>query len=634
MQREPLNQNEPAIRNFKPFIVRTKNIAKELVSVATKFDVKASVFDFNLLTMQTFLGSEEQEVIAEEVLADEYDKLEDDSILASPNIRIFQVYEIEVILAKKESPFSQLQLSIGANSSMSRVLASIKPGSYIECFDGIKEELHEFINKRKLRANMLINIWDKNLESEIDKFLAKVQVAEKLTIKEKITLEVAKALEPVPTINDKIIFHYKKKKKEEKKYDKVDHVNRGFIQGVVEKDLLIEYIKPRKGLPGRNCRGEYIAPSEPTVKNKPTFEVNENIEVIETEQNIEYRAKIGGYVVFENNTYDINVEVEVSEINFKTTGSIEAGVDSEVKINVKETDVFKDAIGAGMEVEANEVNVNGNIGHNAKIKAVNVKVGGQTHQSSCVEADNVEIKIHKGKVKAQNVKIDRLEQGIVEADVVEITQATGGKIIAKEVVIDTILSHVHILASSKIEINNFKGEENTFTISPILYDSQKELLKENEEELIVQKRKVRSIEEEFLKHKNILDSNAEVYMNIKKRLISYKKSGVKMPGSFVAKFKEFQELQKRIEGLQKELLQNRSKLELISAKANSFQEDIINAKIINHDKYIGHNEIRFKLVEPEIELYHVPKGNQDEKCFMLELDENSGDYKIVSKEEV
>jgi hypothetical protein len=71
-------------------------------------------------------------------------------------------------------------------------------------------------------------------------------------------------------------------------------------------------------------------------------------------------------------------------------------------------------------------------------------------------------------------------------------------------------------------------------------------------------------------------------------------------------------------------------LELMSAKTNSLQHDILNARIINHDQYKGHNEIRFKLLEPEIELYCVPKGGADEKYFMLKQDEESGAYKIVS----
>jgi len=618
--------------NFSPFVVRTQNIAKELVSAAGNYGIKASALDFNLLSVQTFLGTKDSKDEPEEVFGEELEKLEDESVLGDAKMEITQSYEVEIIEASKDDPFSHLALSIGANPSMTRLFASIKPGSVLKYYDGIEKDLRAFINKRKLRANMLINIWEKNLNEEIAKFTAKVRVADVLNVDKRISFEVGRSLESVETIDDELIMHYQKAEKDES--EKVDHVNRGYVQGVVKNALLIEYVKPRRGVSGRNCRGEFIAPTEPTIANAPTFNVSENIEVIDTETNIQYRAKTGGYITFEGGVYDIRVEVEVTEINFKTTGSIGAGIDSDVVINVKEADPFKDAIGQGMEVEAKEINVDGNVGNNAKLKAKKIVIGGLTHQSSLIEADDVEIKIHKGTVKGKNVKIERLEQGVVEAERVEIAQAAGGKIIAKQVIIDTLASHVEIISNEIIEITHLKGEENSFTISPILYDKDKESLSGTEEESIVQKRKIRAIEEEIKDKKKTLDDNASSIVDLKKRLAHYKKSGAKMPSSFVTKFKEFQGLQQRVVILQKELKQNKDKLALIVSQCTNLQADIFKAKIINKDTYKGHNEIRFKLLEPELELYYVPKGGTGERCFMIEEDEETGEYKIVGKQEI
>jgi flagellar assembly FapA-like protein len=400
----------------------------------------------------------------------------------------------------------------------------------------------------------------------------------------------------------------------------------------LENDLLIEYIKPRKGKPGRNCRGEFIEQREPVVANTPVFNVSDKIEVVESEESTQYRAKNSGHIVFENNTYDIKVEVEITEISFKTTGSIEAGVNTDVSINVKEKDAFKDAIGAGMEVEVNEINVDGNVGSNAKIKAKKVKIEGQTHQSSYIEADEVKVNIHKGKIKGQKIEVTRLEQGVIEGEYVEVFQAAGGKIIAKEVVIDTLASHVDIIASSKIEIKNFKGEENTLTISPVLYEEDKDALQGNEEEIKVQKRKIRTLQEEVNKKQAFLNENAAAIADIKKRLAHYKQSGTKMPVSFVTKFKEFQELQTHLLSLKQELKQNEEACELLREEHQTFQTNILESRIINHDKYTGHNEIRFKLVDPDIELYLVPKGGDHEKCFMLKENEDDASYTIVATE--
>jgi len=628
-----LSEENRSVDEFKPFVVRTDNIAKELVATASNYGLKASALDFNLLEVQTFLSKDDNKDVEEEVNADELESLNDKALLVDEKTRIRQMYEIEVIKADKENRFANLNISIGANPSMSRLFASIKPGSVLEYSNDLEIELRKFINKRRLRAHMLVGFWDGKLAQEIEKFVAKVQVEGTLKVEEKITFEVGCALEPIDTIDDKIIMHFEAAI-DDNELAKVDHAKRGFIQGVVKDEVLIEYIKAKKGEPGRNCRGEFLAVREPIISNTPAFNVTEKIDIVENDESIQYKANTSGYITFENNTYDIKVEVEVSEISFKTTGSIEAGVDTDVSINVKESDAFKDAIGAGMEIEVNEINVDGNVGNNARIKARKVKIDGQTHQSSYIEADEVKVNIHKGKIKGKNVQISRLEQGIVEAEVVEVFQATGGKIIAKEVVIDTLSSHVHIVASSKIEIKHLKGSENSFTISPILYEEDKDTLSENEEEIILQKRKIRELEGEIEKKQAILSENESAIVDLKKRLAHYKKSGAKMPGSFVVKFKEFQNLQKHLVSLQQELEQNENKLDLFLSKTNALQSNILDAKIINHEGYKGHNEIHFKLVEPSLQLYYVPTGGINEKCFMLKYDEETDTYEIKGSDEI
>jgi len=618
--------------DFKPFVVRTENIAKELVSTASNYGMKASSLDFNLLEVQTFVLKEDSKD-EEEIDSDELESLNDTVLLSDAKLSIRQVYEIEIMHTSTKSPLSNLVTSIGANPSMSRLFITIKPGSVIEYYEGMQDDLKRFIDKRKLRANMLIGFWEGKTEEGISKFVAKVQVAKSLKLEEKISFEVGECLEPVLTVNDKLTLHYEGNKTQDT-MAKVDYTKRGFIQGVVEGELLIEYTKPLKGEAGRNCRGEFIEATEPATSQAPAFSVSDKIEVIETNESIEYRAKNSGYIVCEKNAYDIHVEIEVSEISFKTTGSIEAGMDTDISLNVKEADAFKDAIGAGMEVEVNELNVDGNVGNNAKIKARKVNILGQTHQSSYIEADEVEINIHKGRVKGKHVKVSRLEQGIIEAETVEVTQATGGKIIAKKVFIETISSHVDIIASERIEIKIFKGEENTFLITPVLYEKDLDALSEKDEDLIKQKRKIRSLKEEISLKQKVLNDNESSIIDLKKRLAHYKESGTKMPASFVQKFKEFQELQKHLITLNKELKQNVGMLDLLAAGTQALQENIMTSKIINHDSYKGHNEIRFRVLEPEQELYYVPKGGADEKCFMIKYDEESESYEIEGRDDI
>jgi RecJ-like exonuclease len=142
------------------------------------------------------------------------------------------------------------------------------------------------------------------------------------------------------------------------------------------------------------------------------------------------------------------------------------------------------------------------------------------------------------------------------------------------------------------------------------------------------------LSEEITKKQGVLDDNKDAIIDLKKKLAHYKSTGTKLPGAFVIKFKEFQDLQKHIMSIQKELQQHEDMLGLLLAKANEYQSNIMEAKIINHDVYKGHNEIRFKLLDPDLELYLVPTGGINEKCFMLHRDEDTGEYKIVGSEHI
>ena len=74
--------------------------------------------------------------------------------------------------------------------------------------------------------------------------------------------------------------------------------------------------------------------------------------------------------VNDDNTYTIKTDMDVGEISFKTTGSINSGVDSDVSLNVSETDLEKDAIGTGMSVEVTERDIDGEIDGDFAIEAV------------------------------------------------------------------------------------------------------------------------------------------------------------------------------------------------------------------------------------------------------------------------
>ncbi len=624
----------PSLQKVRPTVVRTQNVAKEIQNIARSYEIKPETLDFNILEVQTYTrmndGSKETEW--EDITRDELTQLDDATALLNEHFQIKQIYEVEIFSKNVEADiYKDFKIAVGANATKCKVYLSITAGSKLSYNPGLESDLHTLINKKKIRAGILIYIFDDMLHGVVSKIAAHVRVEEKVVYQKSETVLIAEAYEPTATINDALILHYEKKEDVDE-LTKVDYASRGFIQSVQAGEVLIEYIKPKKGKAGRNCRGEFMAPTEPIVKNEPKFQIDDTIKKIENDVHIEYIAKENGYIVFEKNTYLIKTDVDVGEISFKTTGSIAAGVDSEVSINVKEADLIKDAVGTGMKVEVTEIEIDGNVGSNASVVARKASIGGQTHKSAVVKADELDINVHKGKAVGKKVKITRLEHGEVQAEKAKVSQAVGGIINAFEIEIGVCASYVKATASRRIEIKKLQGSENIFTIDPLLKKDAKEGLDENQENIdelkADLKEKKRKIEEYTLKVKEGLPA----FKDIKKRLVHYKKQGVKLPPSFVKRYKQFQEMQDYLIELKRQFEAKKDQLKLLSTRTASFQDDILDARIINHDRWVGFNELRFKLVDPPVELSFKPEEGSSDKVFGL-VEVGEGEYEIQALKE-
>jgi hypothetical protein len=618
-----------SLKKVRPTVVRTQNVAKELQLLANSYEIKPEALDFNILEIQTYTrmndGSKETEW--EEISEEEIAQLDDETALLNEHFQIKQTYEVEIFSKNSENDkYKNFKLAVGANATKCKVYLSIAAGSEISYHSGLETDILTLINKRKIRAGILVNIFDDMMDNVISKLSAHIRVEEHVVYSKSETILIAESYEPTATINDALILHYEKKEDiDENK--KIDYASRGFIQSVSENELLIEYIKPKYGKPGRNCRGEYMSPAEPVVAYEPTFNIDSTIKKVETDSSIQYIAKENGYIAFEDNTYVIKTDVDVGEISFKTTGSIASGIDSDVSISVKESDAIKDAVGTGMLVEVTEIEIDGNVGSNAKVIARTATIGGQTHKTSFVKADKLDINVHKGKAVGVNVHVTRLEHGEINGEIVDVTQALGGVINAKEIEIGICASYVKATASRRIEIKKMHGSENIFTIDPLLKKDAKEGLDENQEEINTLKTKTKELKKEVIEYTQKIKDATPVFKDIKKRLIHYKKNGVKMPASFVKKYRQFQEMQEHFLEVKSQYEMKIDQLNLLTTRTASFQDDIFDARIINRDRWVGFNEIRFKLVDPPIELSYKPAENSSEKIFGI-VETGEGEFEI------
>ena len=319
--------------------------------------------------------------------------------------------------------------------------------------------------------------------------------------------------------------------------------------------------------------------------------------------------------------------MDVDEISFKKTGSIESGVDSDVNISVREADAVKDAVGPGMRVEVTEIDIDGNVGSNAKVVAKKASIGGQTHKTAMIRADELDIHVHKGKAYGKKINIERLEHGEVDGDSVYVSQALGGKIRARDIEIGVCSSHVHATASRRIEIKKLIGSENSFTIDPLLKKDAREGAKSHKQKIKDLEIRLHELEKDIKKCTILVEEGTPAFLEIKKRLLHYKKNGVKMPESFVKKYKQFQALATKLKELESEKEVVGDQLNLLTTRTASFQDNIFDARVINRDTWKGYNEIKFILVDPPREIVYKPSENSQEHVFgLVETDE--GEYEI------
>ncbi len=626
------------VASFTPIVVTTDDVAQILHDTALKYKISSQTLDIRLLSFKTFIKMNPKEEEWTELEEGEWEKFNKPEILLSPDFSVKQSYELEIFRYKDEPWKSDLQLHIGSNKEKNRIVCTIKAGSIIRKTENLKSKIKNLIRGKLLRSRILINLWDVNYDSAIDDFTAKALVQDQYIVPEDISFDICVCFASQDPVNDELILHYKNKSEEMQNGDRIDYSKRGFIQAVEKGETVIEYIKPQPGKPGRNCQGTHISVKEPLEKFKPEFRVSEMIEVEEDDSRVIYRAKRGGYIVFKDNTYDIQDSMEIDEVSFKKTGSIDAGVETEVKLHISESDHMKDAIGTGVEVEATEVKVEGNVGASAIVKAEEVVIGGQTHQTSKIFAKTAKINVQRGYVKtSEELKVTRLEGGIAEAKEADISQVIGGEVRAIEVNVDIIASNAKIFAVSKIVINKMLGENNKLVIDATQIDAYHNEIVSLEEKIVQIEKELAQLEESKSQKASVIEKSTAAVNTLKKRILEAKQKGQRPQPAFVAKIKQFQKMENELTDLSAKIAQAKQTLKEVKRKLLAYQEMIVNSKIINYGEWKDYTDIEFHLLYPQITLEYTPEpGAKMQEVYLKKItgpDEETS-YEIAVKEAV
>ena len=624
----PENQN--AQQNFLAETeVETANPYGEILNLAKHFGVDSKFIDFDIMEIKTEckVAGESQ---PRQVPAEKLNIFDDDKFFVEKVESIKQNYLVKFYDTRQVKPTPLPNVAINANKNLTKNLATVSQNSDTVYFKEFDKKLINFIYKKLIKVGILVGIRNKTMLEEVAKIYSVLRVKE--FIDKDYSFVVTAGVNVNPSADDALVFHYKNKNKSTDENDKIDYSNRGYLLGVTENELIFEYVKLREGANGRDVRGKLL----PTQKAKATIakmpEHTENIYSKEDEEGIKFFSKKSGYVQEEKGVFDIKDELDVNEISFKTTGSVDTGLDANVTLNVKEKDLTKDAIGTGMTVEANEINIEGNVAANAVVKANKVVIGGQTHAKALIEAKDAKIAVHIGSFDGEYVEIDRLEGGKVKAKKAVIKSAIGGEIIAESVIIDTLVSNSNIIIADTLEIKKLKGVNNK-----ILVDFS--MIKNTGEQINERMAKIKAIREQIVKMPRTLESKRCVIEEnkgpinvIKAKIEELKSTNNTPPVTFMKKLKEYQQLVHEYNALLKEFREKKAAIAELKSEIANIQDGIFSSKVINHSNWREFNEIKFRLVDPARDITYSTRENEIARVITIaKVETEDGDIDYVVK---
>ncbi|HIQ51142.1 MAG TPA: DUF342 domain-containing protein [Nautiliaceae bacterium] len=596
-----------------PITLITENVNKSLADISKNYNIPLSSLDFDILSYKTYIKRGKSDFV-------ELDKgtkniIEKEEFLTNEENEIKQVYEIKVKKAQINDNLGLIgDMQINENCTLANYI--LKPGSSIVYNPKLKDQIKTELNKKKLRNSLLINLLDSDMEEDIKKVTSKIKILDSLEKEEIIRL--CKGIDPLPSIEGKIVYHYLKQQDPSKKE---------LIYPVKKGDILIEIIKPKSGKSGRNCRGKII--KTPKLKEFHPSEIKFDSSVIKKEENenrIIYKALKSGYIYKKEGIFTIKDGLEVKHINLKS-GNINNAKEANVKLEIKGSNRLKDAIGDNMVVETTFLKVNGNIGSSAKINAKEVAVQGQTHKKAFIKADKAFINIHKGKLEAKEVEINRLENGFIKAQKVKINQAIGGEIIAQEIEIDTLFSNTKIYGLKEIKIKKIKGSENYLAISPLKVIGGENNVKKIEKKIDDLRRIINLKLKEYNKIKDALLFDKKNIEKLKEIYFLNKQKGITTSYEIIKRIKEYKKMKERAVKLEEgtEILKN--EVNILKETLHNLQNIVFNSKITSFSPWVEFNKIEFELIEPPIKLKYNTKGNEGVCGFKLK---DFGDsFKIV-----
>ncbi|MGI7910835.1 flagellar assembly protein A [Campylobacter jejuni] len=576
-------------------IAYTENPARELLSVASRTNLSLNELDFSLLAFSTQyrFGDLEWEKISEKELT----LFNKDEIFLKNDLQIKQEYKIEIFHGINQSKASQA-VKLVANKNLTKIVAQIDFAN-LDFHEKLALELLQNIYKKMLKLKFLIGIrifdFKKNLVSFCNQH-------KNTPLNKTIQITVAQGIDPIESQDESLILTYEEKTKN---YT-IDEKRSGIIV-VDENEVVLKHVKFKQGKEGKDLNLhtlKVLAANE----NKVKFSCSSAFKQVEQDGYTEYIALKKGYVVQDGEKFDIANELDFNGVDFKNIGIIRAGLDKNVKINIKFLSEVKDAVNSGVGIECEELNVVGSVGSNTQLNAAKMKIEGTTHSKAKIQAKQAYIKTHRGFAEAEILNIDLLEGGTVKAKEVRIKQSLGGNIQADKIYIENLESNNSCVFFENTTIERINGDNNKF------HAKIKTLDKNYDEEFAILGEQISKLNHKMNKIRQYILSSKNGILSVEKKITELKNQGQNVPIQYEKALKDFslQNLElNKLQNEEKELLERKKslQLELINLQKMLFEATFINKS----GKWTDMNEIKFSLLEPKEDIFYSSFVNESAK---------------------
>ncbi|AJC86139.1 flagellar assembly protein A [Campylobacter sp. RM16704] len=589
-------------------ILYTKDPYKELLAFASESKSEIENLDFKLLSFSTSYTYDNQEWI--KVNEKELKIFEEDEKFLTRELNIEQEYKIEIYF-KKLADRQKFEINLQANEICTILKANVKPSEIIFYYDKLALDLLESIYKTMIKEKYLLGFRSFDLKKKIIDLNTKIKEKQKFDFE--VEFEVSRGIEPQNPTDEKIKYHYLENLK---KYN--DVMNRNYVAPIGKDEIAIERIKPKEGRDGKDLRFK-ILKALPPKTNKEKIICSDEFEIKEDDESVKYIAKKDGFIIQRKSIYEIENYLEFSKVDFKSTGSIWAGFDKQVTIVIRNTNSLDDAVGPRITVEAQELEVTGDIAQDAVLRGKKVILKGSMHHRSTIVGEKVEVSVLRGYCEAEELSAETLENGVVKAKKVVLKKATGGEIIADEIYIQELGGNCVCNAKSLIHIDKIQGSGNKLVIQDLkAFGNDKsgeeilsyiDALKRERDDLI------KEIEE--TKHTiHVSKDSVRILQQKVKELMNAKSS---IPQAYKITIKDFNQKIENLSVLNNKI-ENLSEEEKISIeKLKKIQDNLLKSKIINQSgKWTDLNEVKFSLLYPRKELIYHPHSEEKIQCFELE----------------